>query len=158
MHAYNGGIVRKPLPPWPCIRTDLLGCPFPLTEESAVQDTVARFTDERVRSRSSATPSMPAASEGADPGTPNSACWVLAAGVAAPGFNGVSYGLICQRAGSAAIPASAASSACKASHVHPIYAYGSEEQRVRWLPDMAAGKVIGCFGLTEPHGGSDRPT
>ena len=39
--------------------------------------------------------------------------------------------------------------------MYPIYAYGSEEQRMRWLPDMAAGKVIGCFGLTEPHGGSD---
>jgi len=39
--------------------------------------------------------------------------------------------------------------------MYPIYAYGSEEQRLRWLPDMAAGKVIGCFGLTEAHGGSD---
>jgi glutaryl-CoA dehydrogenase len=39
--------------------------------------------------------------------------------------------------------------------MYPIYAYGSEEQRKRWLPEMAAGKVIGCFGLTEPHGGSD---
>jgi glutaryl-CoA dehydrogenase len=39
--------------------------------------------------------------------------------------------------------------------MYPIYAYGSEEQRERWLPDMAAGKVIGCFGLTEPQGGSD---
>jgi glutaryl-CoA dehydrogenase len=33
--------------------------------------------------------------------------------------------------------------------------YCTEEQKQRWLPDMAAGKVIGCFGLTEPHGGSD---
>ena len=39
--------------------------------------------------------------------------------------------------------------------MYPIYAYGTEEQRRRWLPDMAAGKVIGCFGLTEPQGGSD---
>ncbi len=39
--------------------------------------------------------------------------------------------------------------------MYPIYAYGSEEQRRRWLPDMARGQVIGCFGLTEPHGGSD---
>jgi glutaryl-CoA dehydrogenase len=37
----------------------------------------------------------------------------------------------------------------------PIHAFGSEEQKERWLPDMAAGKVIGCFGLTEPQGGSD---
>jgi len=37
----------------------------------------------------------------------------------------------------------------------PIYAYGSEEQRIRWLPPMAAGEIIGCFGLTEPDFGSN---
>ena len=37
----------------------------------------------------------------------------------------------------------------------PIWAYGSEEQKLRWLPQMAQGKVIGCFGLTEPDAGSD---
>ncbi len=37
----------------------------------------------------------------------------------------------------------------------PIHRYGSEEQRARWLPEMAAGKAIGCFGLTEPDAGSD---
>jgi glutaryl-CoA dehydrogenase len=37
----------------------------------------------------------------------------------------------------------------------PIYAYGSEEQRAKWLPRMAKGEVIGCFGLTEPDFGSN---
>jgi len=37
----------------------------------------------------------------------------------------------------------------------PIHAYGSEEQKQRWLPEMAAGRAIGCFGLTEPDAGSD---
>jgi glutaryl-CoA dehydrogenase len=37
----------------------------------------------------------------------------------------------------------------------PINAYGSEEQKQRWLPAMARGEAIGCFGLTESHGGSD---
>jgi glutaryl-CoA dehydrogenase len=37
----------------------------------------------------------------------------------------------------------------------PIYAYGSEEQRMKWLPRMAKGEVIGCFGLTEPDFGSN---
>jgi glutaryl-CoA dehydrogenase len=39
--------------------------------------------------------------------------------------------------------------------MYPIHAYGSEEQRQKYLPGMARGEVIGCFGLTEPHGGSD---
>ncbi|HET9326732.1 MAG TPA: acyl-CoA dehydrogenase family protein [Candidatus Eisenbacteria bacterium] len=39
--------------------------------------------------------------------------------------------------------------------MYPIYAYGSEEQRMKWLPKMAQGEVIGCFGLTEPDHGSD---
>jgi len=36
-----------------------------------------------------------------------------------------------------------------------IYTYGSQEQKQRWLPAMAKGEAIGCFGLTEAHGGSD---
>jgi glutaryl-CoA dehydrogenase len=39
--------------------------------------------------------------------------------------------------------------------MHPIYAYGSEEQRRKYLPGLAAGTLIGCFGLTEPDAGSD---
>lgn len=39
--------------------------------------------------------------------------------------------------------------------MHPIYAYGSAEQKKQWLPGLASGELIGCFGLTEPDGGSD---
>jgi glutaryl-CoA dehydrogenase len=39
--------------------------------------------------------------------------------------------------------------------MHPIHAYGTEEQRGRWLPGLASGELIGCFGLTEPDYGSD---
>jgi len=39
--------------------------------------------------------------------------------------------------------------------MYPIHAFGSEEQKRRYLPPMARGQLIGCFGLTEPHGGSD---
>jgi glutaryl-CoA dehydrogenase len=39
--------------------------------------------------------------------------------------------------------------------MHPIFAYGSDEQKSRWLPRLARGDVIGCFGLTEPDAGSD---
>ncbi len=39
--------------------------------------------------------------------------------------------------------------------MHPIFAYGTEEQRMKWLPGLATGELIGCFGLTEPDHGSD---
>ena len=39
--------------------------------------------------------------------------------------------------------------------MHPVHAYGSDEQRARWLPLLARGEAIGCFGLTEPDAGSD---
>ena len=39
--------------------------------------------------------------------------------------------------------------------IYPIYAYGSEEQRRRYLPGLCSGKLVGCFGLTEPDAGSD---
>src|SRR5690606_30929876 len=38
--------------------------------------------------------------------------------------------------------------------MYPIFAYGSEQQKERWLPELAAGRAIGCFGLTEPDFGS----
>jgi len=39
--------------------------------------------------------------------------------------------------------------------MHPIYAFGSEQQKQRWLPQLAKGELVGCFGLTEPNHGSD---
>lgn len=67
----------------------------------------------------------------------------------------VAYGLACQELekGDSGLRSfvSVQSSLC----MYPIYRYGSEEQRMRYLPDMAAAKVIGCFGLTEPDSGSD---
>jgi len=126
-------------------------------EERAVQDTVARFTDERV---------LPIIGDAFDQARfPKELVAEIAElgllGSSLPeqygggGLNGVSYGLICQELerGDSGIRSfvSVQSSLC----MYPIYAYGTEEQRMRWLPDMAAGKVIGCFGLTEPQGGSD---
>ncbi len=71
------------------------------------------------------------------------------------GLNGVSYGLICQELerGDSGIRSfvSVQSSLC----MFPIYTFGSEEQKQKWLPRMARGEVIACFGLTESHGGSD---
>jgi glutaryl-CoA dehydrogenase len=71
------------------------------------------------------------------------------------GLNAISYGLICQELerGDSGIRSfvSVQSSLC----MYPIFAFGSEEQKQRYLPRMARGEVIGCFGLTEPQGGSD---
>jgi glutaryl-CoA dehydrogenase len=39
--------------------------------------------------------------------------------------------------------------------MHPIYKFGSEEQKEKWLPELASGRTVGCFGLTEPNHGSD---
>ena len=71
------------------------------------------------------------------------------------GMNNVSYGLVMQEleAGDSGVRSFA--SVQGALCMYPIYAFGSEEQKRKYLPDMAAGKIIGCFGLTEPNFGSN---
>ena len=71
------------------------------------------------------------------------------------GMNGVSYGLVCQELERGDSGLRSFVSVQSSLVMFPIYAYGSEEQKQRWLPAMAKGEAIGCFGLTEPHGGSD---
>lgn len=67
----------------------------------------------------------------------------------------VAYGLVCQELerGDSGLRSfvSVQSSLC----MYPIFKFGNEEQRKRFLPAMAAGEIIGCFGLTEPDSGSD---
>ena len=76
-------------------------------------------------------------------------------GYGCAGLSSVAYGLIC-RSSRRATPASARWRRCRArSRCTPSGASGSEEQKQRWLPEMAAGRAIGCFGLTEPDHGSD---
>jgi glutaryl-CoA dehydrogenase len=76
-------------------------------------------------------------------------------GYGCAGLNGISYGLICQELerGDSGIRSfvSVQSSLC----MYPIHAFGSEQQKQKYLAGMARGEIIGCFGLTEPHGGSD---
>ncbi|WP_439449018.1 acyl-CoA dehydrogenase family protein [Stenotrophomonas sp. ATs4] len=126
-------------------------------EERAIQESVARFTDERV---------LPIIGDAFDQARfPSELVPEIASlgllGATLPGEYGggdlgaVSYGLICQELerGDSGLRSfvSVQSSLC----MYPIYAYGSEEQRRQWLPAMARGELIGCFGLTEAHGGSD---
>ena len=76
-------------------------------------------------------------------------------GYGAAGMSNVMYGLACQELerGDSGLRSfvSVQGSLC----MFPIHRYGSEEQKTRWLPRMAAGEVIGCFGLTEPEFGSN---
>ena len=71
------------------------------------------------------------------------------------GLNSVSYGLICQELERGDSGLRSFVSVQSSLVMYPIHAYGSEEQKQRWLPAMAHGEAIGCFGLTEPQGGSD---
>lgn len=125
-------------------------------DECLIQDTVARFVDEKA---------MPLIADCFEQGRfPKELIPEIAElgllgssleGYDCAGLNSVSYGLICQElercdSGLRSF-VSVQSSLC----MYPIYAFGSDEQKQQWLPRMAKGEVIGCFGLTESHGGSD---
>jgi len=71
------------------------------------------------------------------------------------GIGPVGYGLICQELERADSGLRSFVSVQNSLCMYPIYRFGSDAQRRRYLPEMAAGKVIGCFGLTEPEHGSD---
>ena len=125
-------------------------------EERMVQDSVARLVDDAI---------LPVIRQHFEDHTfPHELVGELAElglfgssleGYGCAGMNAVSYGLICQELerGDSGVRSfvSVQSSLC----MYPIYAYGSEEQKQKYLPGMARGELIGCFGLTEPHGGSD---
>ncbi len=125
-------------------------------EEQLVQDTTGRFVDEKV---------LPIIGECFEKGRfPKELVPEIAAlgllgssiqGYDCAGLNGVSYGLICQELERGDSGLRSFVSVQSSLVMYPIYSYGSEEQRKQWLPAMAKGEKIGCFGLTEPHGGSD---
>jgi glutaryl-CoA dehydrogenase len=71
------------------------------------------------------------------------------------GANAVSYGLACLELEAGDSGARSFVSVQGSLSMFPIWKFGSAEQKQRWLPPMARGEVIGCFGLTEPDAGSD---
>jgi glutaryl-CoA dehydrogenase len=125
-------------------------------DEVMVKDSVGRFVDDRV------IPLMQEAfekhefprhlvAEVAELGLLGSSI----EGYDCAGLNSVSYGLICQGLERGDSGLRSFVSVQSSLVMYPIHAYGSEEQKQRWLPAMARGEAIGCFGLTEAHGGSD---
>ena len=71
------------------------------------------------------------------------------------GMNATSYGLICQELERGDSGIRSFVSVQSSLVMYPIYTYGSHEQKEKWLPRLAKAESIGCFGLTESHGGSD---
>jgi len=71
------------------------------------------------------------------------------------GVNHVAYGLIAREVERVDSGYRSAMSVQSSLVMHPIFAYGTEAQKAKWLPGLATGETIGCFGLTEPDHGSD---
>ena len=137
--------------------TDLLNLDDQLTdEERLVRDTVRSFTADRV--------------------LPNIADWFEAGilpreivpevgklgllgmhltGYGCAGMGPVAYGVACRELEAADSGLRSLVSVQGSLVMFPIWRYGSEEQKAEWLPRMAAGEAVGCFGLTEPDHGSD---
>ena len=71
------------------------------------------------------------------------------------GLDNISYGLIMQELERGDSGVRSTASVQSSLVMYPIYEYGNEEQRMKYLPKLASGKLIGCFGLTEPNHGSN---
>ncbi len=76
-------------------------------------------------------------------------------GYGCAGVNHVAYGLIAREIERVDSGYRSGMSVQSSLVMHPIHAYGTEEQRRKWLPRLATGELLGCFGLTEPNHGSD---
>ena len=125
-------------------------------EERLIRDTVREFVGDKV---------LPDVGDWFEAGTfPSELAQEMGAlglfgmhldGYGCAGTNAVSYGLACTEleAGDSGVRSFVSVQGSLA--MFPIWAFGSEEQKQRWLPSMAAGEAIGCFGLTEADAGSD---
>ncbi|HKS07429.1 MAG TPA: acyl-CoA dehydrogenase family protein [Gemmatimonadaceae bacterium] len=137
---------------------DLYNIDAALTEdERAVRDSVRRFVDERVipvigdcyvegRFPKELIPEM--ASLGVFGAN-------LPEEYGCAGMSNVAYGIICQELERGDSGVRSFASVQGSLVMYPIYAFGSEEQKKKYLPKLAAGEMIGCFGLTEPDYGSN---
>jgi glutaryl-CoA dehydrogenase len=126
-------------------------------EERAIRDTVRRYVDDRIRpdiSQWFETGELPArelAKEMGDLGL----LGMHLEGYGCAGMSATAYGLACLEleAGDSGIRSLVSVTGSLA--MYAIHAFGSEEQKQEWLPRLAAGDALGCFGLTEPDFGSN---
>ncbi|MFG2824015.1 acyl-CoA dehydrogenase family protein [Kitasatospora sp. NPDC048365] len=137
---------------------DLLAVGDLLTdEERLIRDTVRRFTEDRIRPQLAdwfERGVFPARELAPELG----ALGVLGMhldGYGCTGSTAVEYGVACMELEAADSGLRSFVSVQGSLAMRSIHAFGSEEQKQQWLPDLAAGRAIGCFGLTEPDFGSD---
>ena len=138
-------------------QTDLLQIDDQLTdEERLIRDTVRAFIADRVQ---------PHVADWFEAGTlPREIMPELGklgvlgmhlTGYGCAGTGAIAYGVACRELEACDSGIRSATSVQGSLAMFPIWRYGSEEQKAEWLPRMAAGEAIGCFGLTEPDRGSD---
>ncbi|KPN29607.1 putative acyl-CoA dehydrogenase [Halolamina pelagica] len=125
-------------------------------EERLIRDTARRFVEEEVRDDIGqhwidGTFPTELISEMGDLGfyAPN------LEGYGSPNVSETAYGLLMQELEACDSGLRSMASVQGALVMYPIHAFGSEEQKERWLPDLGAGEAVGCFGLTEPEHGSN---
>jgi glutaryl-CoA dehydrogenase len=137
---------------------DLLGLDAQLSDEDRlIAETVRRFAGDRV---------LPSVEEWYEQGTfptrelgPEigelGLLGMHLSGYGCAGASATSYGVACRELEAADSGLRSFVSVQGSLAMFPIWRYGSDEQKERWLPGMARGELIGCFGLTEPDSGSD---
>ncbi|MEV1014493.1 acyl-CoA dehydrogenase family protein [Micromonospora sp. NPDC049801] len=126
-------------------------------EERQIRDVVRRLVDDRVRPHvadwyeEGRVPARELAREFGKLGL----LGMHLSGYGCAGASAVAYGLACQELEAADSGVRSLVSVQGSLAMYAIWRFGSEEQKQRWLPPMATGEAIGCFGLTEPDHGSD---
>jgi len=139
-------------------RLDILDLDDDLADEDRLlRDTVRKFSDDRLRPHiqqwfeEGTLPARELAQEFGALGV----LGMHLKGYGCQGSTATQYGIVCAEVEAVDSGLRSLVSVQGSLAMYAIYAYGSEEQKQRWLPGMAAGELIGCFGLTEPDSGSD---
>jgi len=139
-------------------RLDLLGLDADLSDDNRLlRDTVRKFADDRLRPNirdwyeAGTLPARELARDFGELGV----LGMHLSGYGCQGSTAARYGLVCAEVEAVDSGLRSLISVQGSLAMYAIYAYGSEEQKQRWLPHMAAGEAIGCFGLTEADSGSD---